>query len=88
MKRGGHVTFSHEMEAEDHNLAFEVTAEISDYHPAVMYLRNGDPGYPEEGGDVEDLFVTMPSGVVIYNIPPRLYETLCDRAIEEHSYGD
>jgi hypothetical protein len=25
------------------------------YSPAVMYLRNGDPGYPAEGGEIEDL---------------------------------
>lgn len=30
-----------------------VTYTVSKYHPAVMYLSNGDPGYPEEGGEVE-----------------------------------
>lgn len=30
-----------------------VTYSVSKYHPAVMYLSNGDPGYPEEGGEVE-----------------------------------
>lgn len=23
--------------------------------PAVFYLKNGDPGYPAEGGEIEDL---------------------------------
>ena len=33
----------------------EVTADFSYYpgRPAVMYLRNGDPGYPEEPDEVE-----------------------------------
>lgn len=28
----------------------DIEYSASKYHPAVMYLRNGDPGYPEEGG--------------------------------------
>ncbi len=27
--------------------------------PAVMYLTNGDPGYPAEGGELEDLEVWL-----------------------------
>ena len=39
-----------------------VTAEgtISDYHDAVMYLPNGDPGYPAEGGET---YVTSCSAI-------------------------
>jgi hypothetical protein len=33
-------------------IEFEVSAEISPFYPAVMYLRNGDPGYPAEGGEL------------------------------------
>jgi hypothetical protein len=28
---------------------------VTPARPAVMYLRNGDPGYPAEGGEIEDL---------------------------------
>ena len=44
---------------------FDITLDYDDkrYHvqgfrtkcyPAVMYLANGDPGYPAEGGDLDD----------------------------------
>ncbi len=31
----------------------EITFTYSPGRPAVMYLRNGDPGYPEEPAEVE-----------------------------------
>ncbi len=31
----------------------DVSAKINIYTPAVLTLRNGDPGYPAEGGDCE-----------------------------------
>jgi hypothetical protein len=39
-----------------------VEADVSAYYPAVMYLRNGDPGYPAEGGEIEDIRITKPDG--------------------------
>ncbi len=47
---------------------FDVTLEYDDqeyrvkgfqsaYIPAVMYLKNGDPGYPAEGGEIEEFDV-------------------------------
>ncbi len=33
------------------------------YHPAVRYLRNGDPGYPEEGRNIEDVALKVNSAV-------------------------
>lgn len=37
----------------------EVEFDHTPYRPAVMYLSNGDPGYPAEGGEVEvtDVFL-------------------------------
>lgn len=32
---------------------FEVEFTVSPGRPAVMYLRNGDPGYPEEPAELE-----------------------------------
>lgn len=88
---GGSVTFTYEWECEPATeddeyeyVDLEVSATISDYYPAVRYLRNGDPGYPAEGGEVEDLTVTMPDGTEMKEIPDDLYEALCDKAIEEH----
>jgi hypothetical protein len=41
--------------AEGEEFEFEVHATISTYHPATMYDSNGDPGSPEEGGELEDI---------------------------------
>lgn len=37
----------------------DVEFDATPYRPAVMYLSNGDPGYPAEGGEVEvtDVFL-------------------------------
>ena len=32
---------------------------VTPYSPAVMYLSNGDPGYPEDGGEIEDLEIFL-----------------------------
>lgn len=32
----------------------EIEYDVGHYTPAVCYLPNGDPGYPEDGGDCED----------------------------------
>ena len=39
---------------DDDGTEYEVTVEytVSKFYPGVMYLRNGDPGYPSEGGEV------------------------------------
>jgi len=36
---------------------YRVTGFQSAYQPAVMYLSNGDPGHPAEGGEIEDFEV-------------------------------
>lgn len=89
--RGGKVSFSYEWEqnppnedGESQYLKVEVEASISDYHPEVRTLRNGDPGWPAEGGEVESLTVVMPDGSTLSPIPGRLYDELVERAIEEH----
>ena len=40
-------------------LDVEVSGTPIPYSPAVMYLSNGDPGYPEEGGYAEDVAVFL-----------------------------
>lgn len=85
---GGQVSFTYEWDRLDENdeevcTMLNATATISTYHPAVMYLRNGDPGYPAEGGEVEDMEVSLPDGTKLDPIPDELYETLCNQAREE-----
>ncbi len=81
MIRGGQVNFQYEYERDlVGSLLLYVTATISDYHPAVYYQRNGDPGWPEEGGEVEDLEVTFEDGTFMNPIPDRLALALSERA--------
>ncbi len=83
MIRGSDVNFEYEYEppGEDgETLMLDVSASITDYHPAVMYLRNGDPGYPAEGGEVEDLEVIGPDGITWDEIPQALQAKLEDMA--------
>lgn len=87
--RGCDVEFEYELEAEPdedgevETLLLDVTASVTDYYPAVMYMNNGDPGYPAEGGEVEDLEVTGPDGIAWADIPPALLEKLEDMARNE-----
>jgi hypothetical protein len=37
------------------SLDFEISFDLTGYHPPVMNLSNGDPGYPGEGVGVEDM---------------------------------
>ncbi len=91
MRRGGKVSFSYEWEQTPSNddgecqyLKVEVEASISNYHPEVITQRNGDPGWPAEGGEVESIVVTMPDGSNLNPIPGKLYDELVERAVEEH----
>lgn len=46
------------------DVEMEIAYETTPYRPAVYYLSNGDPGYPEEGGDF-DIFEVRVDGVNI-----------------------
>jgi len=41
------------------DLVVEVEGTPVPFVPGVMTLRNGDPGYPDEGGYVEDVYVYL-----------------------------
>ena len=47
------ATITREDEETGTEYEIEVTYSVSKYYPAVHTLSNGDPGYPEEGGEVE-----------------------------------
>ena len=90
MIRGTNVNFEYEYELPDADasddiptLMLDVSATITDYYPAVMYLCNGDPGYPAEGGEVDDLTVVGPDGVEWDDIPTALQDKLEDMARDE-----
>jgi len=49
---------------------------VSKYHHAVMYLPNGDPGYPEEGGECENFTVTLDGKDITYELSKKDYDRL------------
>ena len=73
--------------------------ERSRYYPAVMYLSNGDPGYPAEGGEIEAMDVTNDDGDVLdpesifvevsrfYPTKHETFITLSDY-LDEYTQGD
>ncbi len=70
------ITTEYEWENPDpdseESVILTVEATITDYLPAVWYLSNGDPGYPAEGGEIEDITITGPDGEVWDNDTPTL----------------
>lgn len=61
---------------------------VSKYHPAVMYLRNGDPGYPAEGGEVEvDSAIRTDTGEEV-ELTDSEIEGLAEEASDEGDEGD
>ena len=49
------------------DIEMEIGYETTPYSPAVYYLSNGDPGYPEEGGDF-DIFEVIVGGANIISL--------------------
>lgn len=90
--RGGSVQLTYHLDEADEvlkrqgledGMTLTVYATVTDYHPSVMYTRGGDPGWPAEGGEVEDLVVTSPTGQVL-TISPEMDKLLCELVIQEH----
>ncbi len=92
MPRATDVNFEYEYEPPELNgeeceiLLLDVSATLSAYYPAVMYMRNGDPGYPAEGGEVEDVTVTGPDGIEWSSIPEALLVKLEEMAYEQANF--
>ena len=50
----------------------------------MNHLRNGDPGFPAEGGQLEEYTVRLPDGTELAEIPDNLLEEIETRAWEVH----
>ena len=75
---GGITSFDYEWERPAGDVVcMEVTARVEEYHPASRFQ-------PPHGGEVEILYVTMPSGQSLEVIPHGLRELLEERAQEVH----
>lgn len=75
-------------------LEFELTVH-SMGSPAVMYLANGDPGYPAEGPEYEielltrlDLWDSDALELVVGNWVDLNYEALAEEAFNQFNEGD
>jgi hypothetical protein len=69
----------------------ELDGYVSKYHPATMYKNNGDPGDPEEGGELEDFTVKLDGIDITDEITEEDYERLSLdfwENWEEEDYGD
>ena len=71
-------------DAEDNETEITLTVEASWTAgcPAVMYLRNGDPGYPAEPDEVEITSVTDENGIEI-ELSESEMEKVTEKAYEE-----
>lgn len=72
---------------EEENCTVHCTGYVTEGSPAVMYLRNGDPGYPEEPPEVEfdivECYDALGNTVDGYEFD---YDELTEKAIESAEY--
>lgn len=59
MKAKGARSFDFTTTWGERDRTIRIVGSISPYYPAARYLRNGDPGYPAEGGEIEDLAIVL-----------------------------
>lgn len=79
-------------------VSFLVTYSYSPGRPAVMYLRNGDPGYPEDPPEIEvdkiERTFIKDEKIVYEEIPAWLQQIIMDsdyffeRLYENHDEGE
>ena len=65
-----------------------LTGHITKFMPAVMYLKNGDPGYPAEGGEIEDLVIKNDLGMVIEDPDNFIFDQVEDEIYEHCADAD
>ena len=63
MRRSNRYPFDFETEVgENDEIMMHAAGYVTEYRPATMYARNGDPGDPAEGGEVEIEELTFTDG--------------------------
>jgi hypothetical protein len=60
-----------------------IVGEISEYVPARFYLSNGDPGYPAEGGEIEEYKIFGPDGKEIEDPNGDILDAVMDYVLEK-----
>jgi hypothetical protein len=73
-------------DGDEDGITIRVVGEISRYYPAVMYLPNGDPGYPAEGGDIVDYKIfDKATGAEIEDSDGKILDAVLDDVMEQAS---
>ena len=70
----------------DHEVQVDYT--YSAGRPGKMYLRNGDPGYPEEPAEVEIVNVWLYGLDVLQYLSDKNYDSLLDTITSNHDYEE
>ena len=70
---------------DDDTTTLRIVGEISEYVPARFYLSNGDPGYPAEGGEIEEYKIFGPDGKEIEDPNGDILDAVMDEVLEKIS---
>ena len=83
---GFDVTVTYFGDGDEDGRVIRIVGEIGRFYPAVMHLPNGDPGYPAEGGDIEDYTITdKATGEVIEDPDGKILDAVLDDVMEQAS---
>ena len=73
-------------DGDEDGITIRVVGEISRSYPAVMYVPNGDPGYPAEGGDIVDYKIfDKATGAEIEDSDGKILDAVLDDVMEQAS---
>jgi len=75
-------------DANDEEIEVLLDGTISKYHPATMYKNNGDPGDPEEGGELEDFSVKLDGIDITDTLSKDEYERLREYFVDTYDYEE
>ena len=70
----------------EHEISVDYTYNAG--RPGKMYLRNGDPGYPDEPAEAEILNVWLYGRDVLQYLTDKSYDSLLDTITSNHSYEE
>ena len=77
-----YITFGEE------DVELQINYEATPYRPAVWYLSNGDPGYPEEGGDFDIYEIIVNGENIISSFSEEEMERITEAAINSLERDD
>ena len=70
------------------DVELEIQFSYTPGRPAVMYLPNGDPGYPADPAEVDIEEIHVWGVDVTKSVPDRIYDYLKERILEMAEMGE